>query len=98
MMKKNILILTICVLLIITLLYIYDAAGQLRTQIAVALSEKPNKEILHTYDYDLEGNITNEYRSGAGDLESMCESRRTLRNAMYYLFSNMLLAARTRNM
>jgi RHS repeat-associated protein len=46
--------------------YTYDAAGQMLTQLAKDPSDKVNKQILHTYEYDPEGNILHEYRSGAG--------------------------------
>jgi RHS repeat-associated protein len=46
--------------------YVYDGAGQLLTQLARDPSDKVNKQILHTYTYDNQGNILNETRSGAG--------------------------------
>ena len=46
--------------------YTYDNAGQLLTQLARDPSRDVNKQILHTYTYDPQGNIINETGSGAG--------------------------------
>jgi hypothetical protein len=47
-------------------IYTYDDAGQLLTQLARDPSDKVNKQILHTYSYDNQGNILNETSTGAG--------------------------------
>jgi YD repeat-containing protein len=46
--------------------YTYDGAGQMLTQLTRDPSDKTNKQILHTYAYDPQGNILNEARTGAG--------------------------------
>ena len=46
--------------------YTFDAAGQLLTQLTHDPSDMTNKDILHSYTYDPQGNITHEARTGAG--------------------------------
>jgi RHS repeat-associated protein len=50
--------------------YTYDEAGQLKIQLVRDPSDKNNKEIKHNYDYDAQGNILLEKRTGAGGQDS----------------------------